>query len=334
MKKTTFIGFFLSLFCLSWAQPALAHSQEAICYPTDNCREFYCMSPCGQNHWDFAADFLYWSTDFNALSAIGAEIATTETTADASIQIKHPNQQWDPGVRLTAALIDCDNWDITGSWTYFRNASTNHRTPFQLQVNVDNLNTSGSSRFVFTYNAADLELGTTLCLRPCLFARPFIGIHAIWTQIDSRLHLIAPPSTGPDIDTDGFTVGINMNNHSWGVGPRIGINTLWGNFRGCSLVANVNGALVYGEQRAKINAEVDITSDVDINIHVTGDSHWQLMSTIQMQGGLSYLSCFCNNSFRINLLWECNVLNQANNILIFDRAISTQGLTLGLDYLF
>lgn len=333
-------GFFLSIFCLNAAQPLLAQSPVGNwnCYPIDNCvenRETYCAPLwCEESYWDFKADFLYWSTDFNAISAVDVELETTESTADASIQIKHPEQKWDPGVRLTAGRIFCGNWDIQGSWTYFYNSSTNDRTPFQLQVNMDSLNTSGSSRFVFRYNAADLELGTTLCLRPCLFIRPLIGVHAIWTQIDSNLNLIAPPSTGPDIDTDGFTVDINLNNHSWGVGPKIGINTLWGNFRGCSLVANVNGSLVYGQQRSKINAEVDVTSDVDINVHLMEDSHWLLMSTIQMQAGLSYFGCLCNNNFRINALWECNVLNQANNILIFDRSISTQGLTLSLEYPF
>lgn len=337
MQKTTLLGFFLSLCYLSGSQLLLAQTQVDSCYPIDTCisnTEICCDSPCWQNYWDFQADFLYWSTDFNTLGAIGVELATTDTTADASIQIRHPKQKWDPGVRLTAGYLGCVDWDILGSWTYFYNSTTNHRAPFQLQVNVDNLNTSGRSQFVFRYHAADLELGRTLCLKPYLVIRPLLGIHAISTQVDSKLNVIAPPSSGPDLDTDGFDVAINLKKQAWGIGPKIGINTLWGNLRGCSLVGNINGSLVYGEQRAKLNASIDITSDVDINIHLMGDSYWQLMSTIQFQSGVSYHGRLCNHVFGISALWECNVINHANNILIFDRAVCLQGLTLNLEYLF
>lgn len=349
MKKTMFTRFFLSLFYLSCVQSVMAQNQMQCCDPTNNYMpntEMYCTTPSwndqcctapcenDQSNWFFDADFLYWSTDFNAISAINAGIQTTETTADATIHIKHAKQKWDPGVRLTAGWSGCDNWDIQTSWTNFYNSTTKRTAPFMLQINEDNLGTEGRSKFSFRYNAADLELGKTLCLSPYLHIRPFIGVHAIWTQINSKLNIIAPPVNGTDLQTDGFTFGLNMKRHSWGVGPKIGINTLWGNYNGFSLVANINGSFVYGKQKANINAEVDITSAVDINIHLLGNSHWQLMSTAQIQSGLSYAGNFCNHEFRINALWECNSINQANNILIFDKSINTQGLTLSLEFQF
>lgn len=335
MKKSILTGFFLSLYCMSYSLPLLAQRQMGcfdVCGTCCSNSEICCTPSWRQNFWDFKADFLYWSTDFNTISAIGVGLVTTESTADAAIHIRHPGQGWDPGLRLTAGWFNCGNWDVQGGWTYFYNSNTNKSAPFALRVNEDNLNTIGRSKFVFRYNAADIELGTTSCLTSFLRIRPLIGVHAIWTQVDSKLNLLVPLSADPN--PDEIAIGINLKNRAWGVGPKIGINTLWGNCNGFSLVANVNGALVYGERDLKINAEVDIASNVDINIHLIGNSNWQLMSTVQMQAGLSYCGCVCNNNFRINALWECNVFNQVHNLLIFERSINTQGLTLSLEYLF
>lgn len=330
MKKNALLKVFLSTLLLTITQPAFTQAQDYISN-LDSCCASEC---CGESKWLFQADFLYWTTDFNAISSIDASIQAEDSVADATIQISHPKPKWDPGVRLTAGWIGPEQWDIQASWTNFYNSKTNSTAPFILQVATDNLGTSGNSKFTFRYNAANLEVGNTLALSSFLTIRPFAGIHALWINSDSKLFLVAPPMAGMTLQTDGFTANLNLNKRSWAVGPRLGINTSWGNFNGFSLVGNVSGALVYGKQQAKVNAEVDITSAVDINIHLRGDSRWHSMSTVQMQAGVAYTGNLCNNEFRISALWECNTISQANNVLIFERSISTQGLTLNLEYLF
>lgn len=340
MKRILFSKLFFSLFYLSYAQSVSAQNQmdpyQSIESSYSSNSEVYGLMPssqapfCSEGGWMFKADFLYWSTDFNSISSIDAIIQPDDTAFDATIQIKHPSQTWDPGVRLTAGWVDSNNWDIQASWTNFYNSTTNHTAPFMLQVATENLNTEGSSKFAFRYNAADLQLGKTMTLSDYIIIRPFIGVQAIWTQISSNLNLTVPPLDG----SDGFTAGLRMKKDAWGIGPKIGINSAWGNLNGFSLIANINGSLAYGKQKSKTNLDVDVGSTVDINIHLMGSSHWQLMSTVQFQSGLAYNGQFLNNDFRINALWECNTISHASDILIFDKSINTQGLTLSLEYLY
>lgn len=333
MKKTKLTRLVLALFYLSCFQPAVAQSTAYGRSVTNG--GFSNGACCGcQNNWDVEADFLYWSTNFHAISGINVGVQTADSAADATIHITHPTQKWDPGVKLAGGWTSCNNWDVQGRWTYFYNCNVSHRTPFELQIDADSFHTQGSSKFVFRYNAADLELGKTLCCGRCFLIRPILGVHAIWTHIKSNLNLTAPATTGTSLDTDGFTVGLHLSNKAWGIGPKMGVNTLWGNCKGFSLVGNICGSLVYGEHRVRANAEVDIVSDVDISIHAAGRSYWGMMSTVQIQAGLSYACCFCCKALTIQALWEGNLINQANNVLIFERSISTQGLTLGIEYSF
>lgn len=293
------------------------------------------MSCCKcQNSWNFDADFLYWSTNFNAISGINVGVQTADNAADAIIQVTHPTQKWDPGVKLAAGWTSCNNWSIDGMWTYFYNSNRSNRTPFDLQINADSFHTQGSSRFTFKYNAADFVLGKSLCFGRCFLIRPLMGVHAIWTQIQSNLNLTAPATSGTSIETDGFTIGLHLGSKAWGIGPQLGVHTLWGNIKGFSLVGNICGALVYGQHQVKANVEADIVSNVDVSVHLAGRSYWGMMSTIQIQSGFCYAFCFCNHELKIQALWEGNLINQANNLLIFERSISTQGLTLGAIYSF
>lgn len=288
-----------------------------------------CASPtcCDQNKWKFGADFLYWTTNFNTVRGLDVSIQNTSTLTEATVNVAHPKQKWDPGVRVTAGWSGCDNLDVLGSWTYFYNSNANHHSPFMLQIDTTTITAAGGAKFVYRYNAADLELGKTLCLSPWLVIRPLIGVHAVWLELDNALNLtISQPGT--------YGLAISLNAKAWGVGPKLGVNTNWGNYNGFSLVGNVNGSFVYGKHDGKVNAMVDISSPMDVNVHLTGQSHWVLMSTVQLQSGFSYATSFWGNEFRLNALWECNLINQADNVLILERSISTQGLTLGLEFTF
>lgn len=326
MKKTQIIKYLIALFASAWSPTLAAMEDPSACTYLSDCTY--------QNNWFFEADLLVWSTNFNTFSGIDVGIQTTDTTADATFFLMHSGRNWDPGVRLTAGWSCNNNWGIQGRWTYFYNSVSNSKAPFDLLVNTDGFHANGGSKFALKYNALDLELENILYLSPCMIIRPLVGIHALWTETQARLNFAVPAQSGTSLDTDGFAVMFNPKNSNWAIGPKLGVNSDWGNFKGFSLIGNVFGALVYGQHKAQINAEVDVTSDVDIRIHLVDSAFWELLSVLQFQTGISFSHCLFQCPCRVDLLWEANLINEARNTILFDKSISMQGLTLKMGFAF
>lgn len=262
-----------------------------------------------QGNWDMWADFLWWSANFNTPTNVDTSFSDSET----NIKIKRPGSQWDPGVRVGLGWnTGYDNWDVQGFWTYFYNSATQDH-----------------SKVSFRYNVADYEMGKAYYVSRHFMIRPFTGIHAIWTSLNYR--------TSSDINifsvinsvSTVFSGTTRTELSSWGVGPRMGFNSNWGDYRGFSLLANISGSLLYGKELAK--ADIDAPG---VDYDIRDRDHWQLMPTMQLQFGLSYACCFGGgqNQFRISAAWESNFIWEAANVLYYDRPISMQGLTVDLRF--
>jgi hypothetical protein len=286
---------------------------------------------------DVWADFLWWTTNFNMPPGLATELATivpnlNNTTNDLRIKIDRPDNRWDPGVRVGIGWnTGYDNWDVQGYWTFFYNSKTKHHTP--LDLDVVGQPTSGIElgkvKQRFRYNAADVELGKAYYVSSHFYIRPFTGIHAIWTsQVDDERY----NSNGTFLNnafngTKEYEFRSDMG--SWGVGPRIGFNSNWGNFRGLSLMGNISGSLVYGQFQFKQKMEVEPSTTTEYTINLRDKQYWQLMPTMQILMGLSYSCCFGNGQyqFRASAGWETNFIWQASNFWYVERPISMQGLT-------
>ncbi|MBS0603833.1 MAG: hypothetical protein JSS60_02215 [Verrucomicrobia bacterium] len=332
MRKQLIAGFLFSSLMLTSLQQAQADqaSTGAPAAPKDQMG----MAPkCdNQRAWNFNADFLYWSTNFNSLSGLEAEV-TSSDEYNATIELERPDAEWDPGVRLALGWnTGYDNWDIQGMWTYFYNSTTGHETPIKIEYLGQDVGFDGGhTKFSFRYNAADFELGKSFYVSRHFFIRPFTGVHAIWTTVRNFLELDsdADDLVG-DVDVEG-----SIRQSAWGVGPRIGVNTNWGDFRGFSLIGNVSGSLVYGKHLGKGSFDVEV-DETEVDVNIRGEEYWQLMPTMQLQMGLSYGCCFGKdkNQFRVNAMWEANFISEAANGPGTDKAISMQGLTLDFGFIF
>jgi hypothetical protein len=303
-----------------------------------------------QGNWDFWADFLWWSSNLNSLTGFEAEVNATTTDEDVSLHFKRPGSHWDPGVRVGAGWnTGYDNWDVQGYWTYFYNSSKKGENPASFEFNeVQEIYHEGSAKLRLRYNAADFEIGKAYYVSRHFFIRPFTGLHAIWTSLDNSFDFESESSASPtlpiitngligaaalSLDSSGETdADLSQTIEAWGVGPRIGVNTNWGDFRGFSLLGNISGALVYGKLLGK--AKIDIDSLVDIDVHIRDHEYWQVMPTMQIQWGLSYSCCFGQgqNQFRMSAAWESNFIWEAGNQFFNDKPISMQGLTVDLRF--
>lgn len=326
------------------------------------------MSTDTQTAWMIAADFLWWSANFNTISAVDADIVTGNNV-QANIHLKRPYTTWDPGVRLTAGYVPgYDHWDAQAAWTFFYNSTESSNIPLKVDVtdpsksggnvistilgSITNLSSSpfqaaaatattqdvgftgGGSKFSFGYNAADLDVGKSYFISRSFFVRPYTGIHAIWTDMDAHYSL----TSGGNVFNSGggeVDVHVHIDIDTWGIGPMLGFNTNWGQFKGFSLIGNIAGSLVYGQISDKTTVNLLIAPQT-IDITFKDSRYWQLMPTLQIQFGLSYCLYFgqSDNQFRVNAMWESNFLWETGNILVFDKSISMQGLTLSFGFMF
>jgi hypothetical protein len=297
-----------------------------------------CSSQSGFDLW---ADFLYWSANFNLPTGLFVGISQESVNNDRfeffentiTSRLKRPQATWDPGVRVGLGWnTGYDNWDVQGYWTYFYN-STRLK---QNQININNVSgwNRGHSKLRLRYNAADVELGKAYHVSRNFFIRPFTGIHGVWLdqQDDSRFSGNIEPISGLD---QPLKTRLNIN--SWGVGPRFGINTNWGDFNGFSLLGNLSTSLVYGKTLTMIDVNLDLINNPadpivvsDTKVNVRDRKYWQLMPTLQMILGASWKHCFYDNKclFQVNAGWEANFLWESANIIVIEKALSMQGLTL------
>lgn len=296
-----------------------------------------------QRSFDLWADFLWWSANFNLPTSF--TFGQTQkfftsgnfnvTDQDISLHIKRPPASWDPGVRLGMGWnTGYDNWDVQGFWTYFYND-----TELNLKSSEGEIFTSFKkerSKLRLRYNCADAELGKQYFVSSHFYIRPFTGIHAVWLSQHDSLHLKESINNQTQFDQP---VDVKLDLDLWGVGPRIGFNSNWGDFKGFTLVGNISASMLYGKSLAKANIDIKsinpsqnpaFLDKTSTEVHARDKEYWELIPTLQMLLGVSYGCCFNKerSQFRVSAGWETNFLWEAANLIVVERAISMQGLTL------
>jgi hypothetical protein len=354
MKSKKIAGYLFSALMLTCAQQATAQTtyNGSVAKAGQQMKNDQTgMAPrCdNQGNWDIWADFLWWSSNLSQTTGYEVESSTVDAKTNVSVHFKRPGSHWDPGVRIGAGWnTGYDNWDIQGYWTYFYNSAKQKENPVSFETDeVESLFNKGSAKNRLRYNAADFEIGKAYYVSRHFIVRPFTGIHAIWTSLHSSADLTSAATTTvsfPFVSTGlinssltettsgGAKSDIKLAIETWGVGPRIGFNGNWGDYRGFSLMGNISGSLVYGKLLGK--ASIDLDSATDIDIKVRDREYWQLMPTMQILLGLSYSCCFSGgqNQFRVSAGWESNFIWEAANFFLNDKPISMQGLTVDLRF--
>ncbi len=290
------------------------------------------------------AELLFWQAHMGSLSY---GIDSKSTTAIQEGHVKSPDFEWEPGFRVGMGyILPHDKWDLFVNYTHLYGKAEGHA--------------GGSSRVVFPswasnfadtspfyadsarahwhlhLNMGDLELGRNCFAGTWLSLRPFIGVRGLW--IDQDYSVSYKGGTVAPSDQDNIAIESDF----WGVGLRMGVNSLWGIGKGFSLYGNGSASLLSGnfdihekEKLQKADLErFNIKSDVST---VVADADLSL--------GLQWDYLFSKDRyhFGVKLGWECDIFfnqNQLFNFLGTDSSsinsakddLSFQGVTLGFRF--
>lgn len=159
--------------------------------------------------------------------------------------------EYHPGFQLGLGFnFNCDNWEIFGEYTYFHSKTKSSiNTPVEFSFVIptwyfhvgDILLDSSSGTWKLDLDLGDLELARQYYVGRCLTFRPFGGLRGafIRQQMEVTYEGLLSDSSAP----------LDYNNvskvKSWGIGPRIGLDTNWMLYSNFRLFINSSASLLY-----------------------------------------------------------------------------------------
>ncbi len=230
---------------------------------------------------------------------------------------------WDFGYRLGAGyLFEHDEWDVNLSFTSFltsgyRKTRTNGPLDFTVPLGAamgkgilypqfgSTLVPGTTIPFAFSqkararwnvdYYVLDLELGRNFFVSKFLAMRPLFGLETAW--IDQDATLIYRLFSIVNFPQRHFIV--KEKNDFWGIGPQIGVDTMWYLGRHFSLLGNIKGALLWGD------------FDVSEKEKFTGPSGFKFTNA---KGNFNAIVANIKTTFGAQ--WEMNFNENCNHIAI------------------
>jgi len=194
------------------------------------------------------ADFLYWQAkednlDYGITTASGFDFPIFEGEVLAMDFDFHPGVKVGFGVDFYWH----DHWDLFGEWTYL-NSHNNSEASFAdftiapslipPSVVQNSVASSAKANWKILYNTFDINLGRPFYSGEMLRLRPHGGVRGnYFRQKYSANYRISEPLN------EIITMTTTFN--SWGVGPRVGIETDWLLGYGCKIFGNVGFSLLF-----------------------------------------------------------------------------------------
>ncbi len=298
-----------------------------------------------------SVDFLYfYGAETNVSYATKGETIPFSTDSVSSTtnylftptSVQHLDSKWDPGVRVGLGWnTDCDGWDLSFYWTYYRNTSKQSRTvdnPTNLfpadqayafisqwgnpAANTDGVYNSASGNWKFTYNNFDLVMGKRYWLSKCFTLRPFTGLRGTWTDTDFSATLSRDVYLSTATAVNSYSEKDAFENETWGVGFVAGFEPTFF-FTPCfSLYGSADMSLAWGNHTVKktetyLGSLVDgTTSSVAIDtFSKSSSSYYYMLPALDLGLGLRWENYYCSNEYHlaIDLGWEHHVLFHLND---------------------
>lgn len=275
------------------------------------------------------------------------------------------SEKWSPGVRVGLGWesANCD-WQIWGRWTGYSNYArrvitstppaavltadavlTNYGylqptigdTFFNtISTSPNAFPTSATATYKLNYNVADLVFARTFQPMCDLELTPYAGVRASFFLHRQRVFF---DGASAEVDDSGIFASLPLSskfsNRLWGVGPRIGIGAVWGDWYGINLIGNISGAVLYGRQEAYARTSTtSLTADIVTSVARTRDRYNVILPNVQIQLGFGYKFDFnCEqNSIDLYAMWEGNYYWSASNVFLFERGLGLNGLTTGIAF--
>jgi hypothetical protein len=177
------------------------------------------------------------------------------------------------------------------------------------------------------FNMADLRMGGTFSPRKFLDVTPFIDVCAMWVQQNFSIDV-----SGGNAPPFGATVlgdKIKLSNHYWGVGPKVGLDTLWILGGGVSFYSNFDLSLLYGQFHIKQNETTQVVGVVPptVLLNVPHNRYYLARLNLDLMIGLRWTYLFQDDAYKITLEagWEQMILLGQNQLMRFFPSTTTTG---------
>ncbi len=291
-------------------------------------------------------DALLWVSSLDGLSYA---VKSDRTTSLSHAHVKEPDFDWDWGVRLGLGYkLPYDKWDIFINYTYVHAHAEGGvsdedgavfpqwQAPFGLTAPI--YATHAKAHWNANVNIGDIELGRDCFVANWLSIRPFMGVRGLVIDQDYDVRY-----TGGTAVPAGDRDKVSLDNDFWGVGIRLGFDSLWGLGAGWSLYGNGAASLLSGHFSIHEHERVEEAEVTRVNLSNHVDN---VIVTAEMALGIQWDYLFSKDSYHFGFKfgWEFNVFFDQNQLVRFvgdtapglfvrnDGDLSFQGLTFGMRF--
>lgn len=286
------------------------------------------------------AEALYWQSDMGSMS-YGIESKSTTTLKGS---VKNPHFDWNWGYRLgLGSKLPHDKWDLLVTYTYMLgqargNAGGHGKVVYPTWAATNSYADRAKANWWLHLNMADAELGRNCFAGKWLSIRPFIGVRGL--VIDQNYTVKYFGGTDAPFDVDK----VGMDSDFWGVGLRLGFDTLWGLGKGFGIYGNGSGSLLSGHFDVHEKEKVKKAEIVRFNVRNDVNN---LVAVADLSLGMQWDYLFSKDRFHIGVKfgWEFNIFFDQNQLFNFqstsngpgpasfkDDDLTFQGLTMGLRF--
>lgn len=263
------------------------------------------------------ADLLVWK-----LKEGSADDWTQQITAAGPVRtatLLEVPFRWNAGFRVGVGQRSCDQlWEALFTYTRFQTTgmqvanapSGGLYSPFNANFFANNTDGTGFGpnyqnagiNWKLSFDTFDLTLGRNFEIDPILILRPVIGLKAAFID-----HHIGSTWENPTTPTN-FTIATeDIKNDFWGVGPSIGLDSLWPLYTtsACkfSLFGNFSTALLVGRWRFNDQYENNTPTSIEVLVSEVNGGAPMAAAII----GFEWVRDFCDATVNVRLGYEAQV---------------------------
>lgn len=295
-------------------------------------------------------DLLYWQASQDDMAYAIKSHSTTSVTHG---HVEEPDFHWDWGFRLGLGYrLPYDKWDLFLNYTYVHasaDGSTSRKNgaiypeweaPFGVTLSPGEtlFATRAHAKWDANINIGDIELGRNCIIGKWLSIRPFVGVRTLF--IDQDYHIDYKGGTAVPV---GDEDKVSIDNDFWGVGLRMGFDSLWGLGGGWSIYGNGAASLLSGHFDLHQHERL---KEADVNKVRISDDVNNVVVAAELALGIQWDYLFSKDRyhFGVKFGWEFNVFFDQNKMIRFvsdtspgsiarnNGDLTFQGLTLGLRF--
>jgi len=275
-----------------------------------------------------SGSFILWNLSQDNMSLAFADGLSNASYIQTNQQINGQYVGMDfnfkPGFKAGLGFnTDQDDWDIYSEYTWLHESNNLSTTGQTLDTGVvaplfatwgdaavlaHNAYNNASQTWQCNLDFVDLSLGRAYYVGSYLTFHPFFGMRGAWIIQDVNVQYINSSfsNASSPLEVPG-TLTVIERIHSWGLGPRIGLDTNWNLGVGIRLFGNANADLLYTKYtlQNKINFLVSQTVGSHTNgsqlYTITHEDVSALRAHLDLEMGFGWGTYFDNNNWHFDL---------------------------------